>query len=174
MRSLVLVLLLAVVATVAGVLQFAEPELSAAATPAATMPAPIAPAEASPAAAMQEGPLVTVRVGGGRSGVKIGQGPPQGRGKKGKVQNPGLGRNPNRAGHSSLTVEGQGVSMADQGTSGEGRLTRIHVDADDDLTAVIGFYSTIDGDQPVNNPATYGCKKCGGVLVCGVDPQCVN
>jgi hypothetical protein len=146
--------------------------VSAAVAPAPGL-VPTTPAGAVTTAVMQEGPKVTVRVGGGRSGVNIG-GNNQSNGSRGRVDNPGLARNPNRAGHSMLTVDGQTVSMADQGTSGEGNLTRIHVDADDDLTAVIGFYSTIDGDQPVNRPNTYSCKKCGGVLVCSVDPQCVN
>ena len=172
MRSLVLVVLFAVVAAIAGVLWSADSEVSAAVTPTMEK-APATPGDAAPAAVMQEGPKVTVRVGNGRDKVKIG-GKDQNRGKKGRVDNPGLARNPNRAGHSMLTVDDQTVSMADQGTSGEGNLTRIHVDADDGLTAVIGFYSTIDGDQPVNNPNTYACKKCGGVLVCSVDPQCVN
>ena len=172
MRSLVLVVLFAVVAAVAGVLWSADSDVSAAVTPTMEK-APATPADAAPATFMQEGPKVTVRVGNGRDKVKVG-GSNQNRGKKGRVDNPGLARNPNRAGHSMLTVDDQTVSMADQGTSGEGNLTRIHVDADDGLTAVIGFYSTIDGDQPVNNPNTYSCKKCGGVLVCSVDPQCVN
>ena len=172
MRSLVLVVLFAVVAAIAGVLWSADSDVSAAVTPTMEK-APTTPGDAAPAPVMQEGPKVTVRVGNGRDKVKIG-GKDQNRGKKGRVDNPGLVRNPNRAGHSMLTVDDQTVSMADQGTSGEGNLTRIHIDADDGLTAVIGFYSTIDGDQPVNNPNTYACKKCGGVLVCSVDPQCVN
>lgn len=172
MRRLVLVVLFAAMAIVSGVLWSAATNVSAAVAPASEL-APATPADAAPAPVMQEGPPVTVRVGNGRNKVKIG-GNDQNRGKKGRVENPGLVGNPNRAGHSMLTVEDQTVSMSDQGTSGEGNLTRIHVDADEGLTAVIGFYSTIDGDQPVNNPNTYSCKKCGGVLVCGVDPQCVN
>lgn len=166
MRSVVLVLLLAIVAAITGAVRFAEPEASVAAALPAAVPAPTA--------VMQEAPPVTVRVGQGRSGVKIGSGPPQGAGTKGRVENPGLGRDPERPGHVMLSVEGSAVSLANQGTSGEGLLTRIHVDADEGLTAVIGFYSTIAGDQAVNQPATYSCKRCGGVLVCGVDPQCVN
>ena len=173
MRSLVLVVLFAVVATVTGVLQFTEPGVSAAATTPTAAPAPLSTVDATPTAVTQEGPKVTVRVGGARNNVRIGPST-QARGRKGRVENPGLGVDPARPGHTMLTVEGQGVSMANQGTSGEGRLTRLHVDADDGLTAVIGFYSTIDADQPVNNPDTYSCKRCAGVLVCGVDPQCVN
>lgn len=172
MRRLVLVVLFAAMAIVTGVLWSAATNVAAAVAPASEL-APAAPGDAAPAPVMQEGPAVTVRVGNGRNKVKIG-GNDQNRGKKGRVENPGLARNPNRAGHSMLTVDDQTISMADQGTSGEGNLTRIHVDADEGLTAVIGFYSTIDGDQPVNNPNTYSCKKCGGVLVCSVDPQCVN
>jgi len=173
MRSLVLVVLFFLLATATGVLRSAASDASAAAAASTAELAPGTPGNAALTAVVQEGPKVTVRVGGGRSGVNIG-GNNQGNGRKGRVNNPGLGRNPNRAGASTLTVDDQTVSMADQGTSGEGILTRIHVDADDGLTAVIGFYSTIDGDQPVNNPNTYACKKCGGVLVCSVDPQCVN
>lgn len=172
MRKLVLVVLLASLATLAGVLWFAETEASAAAAPTTVM-APMSSGDAAPTAVMQEGPKVTVRVGGGRDNVRIGSSS-QARGSKGRVADPGLAPNPNLSGHTMLTVDGQGVSLADVGTSGEGRLTRVHVDADDDLTAVIGFYSTIDADQPVNNPATYACKKCGGLLVCGVAPQCVD
>ena len=172
MRRLVLVVLFAAMAIVTGVLWSAATNVSAAVAPASEL-APATPGGAGPTTVMQEGPKVTVRVGSGRDKVKVG-GKDQNRGKKGRVENPGLARNPNLAGHSMLTVDDQTVSMSDQGTSGEGNLTRIHVDADEGLTAVIGFYSTIDGDQPVNNPNTYACKKCQGVLVCGVDPQCVN
>jgi len=164
MRSVALVALLAVVAAFIGVLQLAEPDLSA---------TTVLPAHAAPAVAVQEGPKVTVRVGGNRDHVRIGSSD-NGRGSKGRVQNPGLGRDPNRPGNTMLVVDGQGISLADQGTSGEGMLTRVHVDADDDLTAVIGFYSTIDAATPVDNPNTYSCKKCGGVLVCGVSPQCLE
>jgi len=173
MRSLVLVALFALLATVTGVLWSAASDVPAAAAAPTSELAPATPGDAAPTAVTQEGPKVTVRVGGGRANVRVGNAN-QANGRKGRVQNPGLGSDPNRAGHSVLTVDGQGVSMANQGTSGEGRLTRVHVDADDGLTAVIGFYSTIDGDQPVNNPNTYACKKCEGVLVCSVDPQCVN
>jgi hypothetical protein len=173
MRRLVLVVLFAAVAVVTGVLWSAATNVSAAVAPASELLAPATPGDAAPAPVVQEGPAVTVRVGNGRDNVKIG-GKSQNRGKKGRVENPGLVSNPDSVGHSMLTVDDQTVSMADEGTSGEGRLTRIHVDADAGLTAVIGFYSTIDGDQPVNNPNTYSCKKCGGVLVCSVDPQCVN
>ncbi|MGB5526340.1 MAG: hypothetical protein WBO43_10620 [Gemmatimonadota bacterium] len=173
MRSLVLVVLFFLLATATGVLRSAASDASAAAAASTAELAPGTLGNAALTAVVQEGPKVTVRVGNGRSGVNIG-GNNQGNGRRGRVNNPGLVRNPNRAGASMLTVDDQTVSMADQGTSGEGILTRIHVDADDGLTAVIGFYSTIDGDQPVNNPNTYSCKKCGGVLVCSVDPQCVN
>jgi hypothetical protein len=173
MRSLVLVVSFIIMGTFIGVLQNTEPQASAAVVMEGVAAAPVAPGEASPAAPMQQPPKVTVRVGGGRDKVKIGNSE-QARGRKGRVQNPGLGTNPNRPGQTSLTVEGQGVSMADLGTSGEGRLTRIHVDADDDLTVVIGFYDAIDAEQPVNAPETYSCKRCAGVLVCGVDPQCMN
>jgi len=173
MRRLVLVVLFAAMAIVTGVLWSAATNVSAAVAPASEL-TPAAPADAAPAPVMQEGPAVTVRVGSGRDKVKVG-GKDQNRGKKGRVENPGLARDPSRPdSHSMLTVDDQPVSMSDQGTSGEGNLTRIHVDADEGLTAVIGFYSTIDEDQPVNNPNTYSCKKCQGVLVCGVDPQCVN
>ena len=182
MRSLVLVALFAGVVTVAGVLRFAEPGVSAAALTPATVSVPVSPADAVTSAVMQEGPKVTVRVGGGRDNVKIGPSS-EGNGRKGRVQDPGLGADPDRPGigdagdpikYLKLTVEGRGVSMADRGTSGEGSLTRIHVDADDGLTAVIGFYSKIDGERPVDNPRTYSCRKCGPVLVCGVEPQCAN
>ncbi len=168
MRSIALVLLLVAAAAVTGVVRTAETEASAVSTAAA--PAPVT-TDASPTPVLQQPPKVTVRVGGGRDSVRVGPST-NARGAKGRVQNPGLGRDPERPANTSLVVEGQGVSMADEGDSGEGRLTRIHVDADDDLTAVIGFYSTIDEDRPVNNPNTYACKKCGTVLVCGVDPQC--
>lgn len=177
MRSLVLVVLFALLATVTGVLWSVASDASAAAAVPIPELAPATPGDAAPAALMQEGPKVTVRVGNGRNKVEVG-GTDQNRGKKGRVQNPGLRENPNRdkpEDFSMLTVDDQTVSMALQGTSGEGRLTRIHVDAGDDLTAVIGFYSTIDGDEPVNDPDTYSCTKCpGGVLVCSVDPECVN
>lgn len=174
MRSLVLVALFAGLVTVAGVLRFAEPGVSAATLTPATVSAPVSPADAVTSAVMQEGPKVTVRVGGGRDNVKIGS-TSQANGRKGRVPNSVLRADPDRPGHTALTVEGRGVSMAAQGTSGEGRLTRIHVDADDgNLTAVIGFYSEIDGEQPVDNPRTYSCRKCGSVLVCGVEPQCAN
>ncbi len=71
MRSLVLVVLFAVVATVTGVLQFTEPGVSAAATTPTSAPAPLSTVDATPTAVTQEGPKVTVRVGGARSGVKI-------------------------------------------------------------------------------------------------------
>jgi len=167
MRAIALVVLIAVTAAVVGALRFAEPDASAASIVPADVPAELGVTR------QQAPPAVTVRVGGSRENVRIGSSVERG-GRKGRVQNPGLGRTPDRAGHSLLIVEGQGVSMRDVGDSGEGNLVRIHVDADDDLTAVIGFYSTIAGDTPVNGPRTYSCKKCGGVLVCGVDPQCAN
>ena len=170
MRSLVLVVLFALLATVTGVLWSAASDVPAAAAAPTPELVPATPGDAAPAPVMQEAPKVTVRVGNGRDKVKIG-GKDQNRGKKGRVDNPGLASDST---HIMLTIDDQNVWLADQGTSGEGRLTRVHVDADVGLTAVIGFYSTIDGDQPVNNPNTYSCMKCGGVLVCSVDPQCVH
>ena len=167
MRTIALAVVIAVTAAVAGALRFAEPDASAATVVPADVPSALS------VAAQQAPPVVTVRVGGGRDSVRIGNSVEPSR-RAGRVQNPGLGRIPDRPGHTVLTVEGQGVSMRDVGDSGEGNLIRIHVDADDDFTAVIGFYSTIAGDTPVNHPRTYSCKKCGGVLVCAVDPQCVN
>lgn len=170
MRTVFLVLLLAAAAAVGGAIRSADIESVSAALPTGVnVPSPT-PA-ASPTPALQQPPTVTVRVGQGRDKVGIGRGEYE-RGRKGRVQSPGLGRDPDHPANTSLVVDGQGVSLADEGDSGEGRLTRIHVDADEDLTAVIGFYSTIDADRPVNDPNTYGCKKCGSVLVCGVDPQC--
>lgn len=168
MRSVALVFLMAVLAAAAGVVLTRPHANAVAMTPAASEAA--VSADGATVAPLQEGPRVTVRVGAGRENVRIGPSVEQ-RGRKGRVENPGLGR---QGGRSMLSVEGQGVSMAEEGTSGEGLLTRIHVDADEDLIAVIGFYTTIDSDQAVNRPDTYSCKRCSGVLVCGVDPQCAN
>ncbi len=167
MRTTTLVVVIAVMAAVAGVLRFAEPDASAASVVTPDIPSALSVVQ------QQAPPVVTVRVGGSRDNIRIGDSV-EPKGRAGRVQNPGLGRVPERPDHTMLTVEGQGVSMRDVGDSGEGNLIRIHVDADDEFTAVIGFYSTIAGDTPVNRPRTYSCKKCGGVLVCGIDPQCVN
>ncbi len=166
MRSVMLVVGMVVLAVLAGAV-LSRPDATAAATTGSVGGISGETGAAAPVV-QQEGPAVTVRVGGNRDNVRIGNSR-QAQGRKGRVRNPGLERAASRA---ALSVEDQGVSMAEEGTSGEGLLTRIHVDADDDLTAVIGFYTAIDSEMAIEEPNTYSCKRCGSVLVCGVDPQC--
>lgn len=55
----------------------------------------------------------------------------------------------------------------------EGLLTRLHIDASlPNTTVVIGFYENVATDEAVGSSQTIACKKCGSVIVCGVEPNC--
>lgn len=172
MRSFVLVSLLGLL-TVTGV----AIGTTAGAPPEA--PPDAAQARSGVAAAVQQQvrdtvPALTVRIAPGRR-VKVG-----GRDFANtvrRVATPVWARVPQSPDHRVVQVNGRKVGVKES-TPEEGRLVRLHVDAADagpgetPVTVCIGFYETIDSEAALTTARTYTCKKCGNIIVCGVEPAC--
>jgi len=98
-----------------------------------------------------------------------------------QIEAPGLIRDadkfPGKIGLNIGDFRGHRTVAIDSTATDEGDLVRIHVDRPGEgnghsgQLVVVAIYDSLFSAQAINGQA-YGCRKCGRVTVCGVNPEC--